>query len=98
MQIEKSWFKTWPGHCVGFLTKTFYPQSTSLNSDVIMGTNSLLGKAEKIQWSPWNELASHPGSSNTFITFILTKQGYISSNRVNYLVNSPFLNHLWPHF
>ena len=48
LQVERSEFKTRPGHCVVFLGKTLSSHSASLYPGIYMGGSKLSGKPDEM--------------------------------------------------
>lgn len=62
LQVERSEFKTRPGHCVVFLGKILSSHSASLYPGVYMGSCKLSGKPdEMLGGCHCDGQASHPG-------------------------------------
>ena len=70
------------GHCVVFLGKPLNSHSTSLHPGVLMGTDKLLGKPNKLQGNDlrWTSIPSRR-SRNTPSRFMLQKPGISSPER-----------------
>ena len=77
IQIIRSGFEPWTGHCVVFLCKTLYSHSASLHPGLQMGTSKLSGKPDEMLggYQLWTSIPSRR-SDNTSIRFMLQKPGY----------------------